>query len=703
MAPLMERYDGLWLGWPGDALPGRSPAAAPASCRSGRRRHGYVAVEIPARISRSFYEGYANDTLWPLLHGFTTRVDLRSPRAGSPTATPTSASPTRCCERCRPGDLVWVHDYQLMLVPAAAARARAAGAHRLLPAHPLPVVRGLPHPARARGDPAGPARRRRDRLPDARRPAQLPALAPPGARAREPDGPRPRRRPRRSHLAALPIGIEADELGHAHAAIAKVEQSHRRAARAAPRPQAHRLASTGSTTRRASRSGCAPSGACCKASPDWRGRVTLVQVAVPSRERVPAYAELRREVAELVGRGQRRLRHAGVAARGLHAPLGRQRRAGGALRGRRRGLGGPAARRHEPGGQGVRRLPARWATVCSCSASSPARHRSWARRCASTPTTRWARPRRSRVPWRWTRRPAPSAWLRCHERVQRNDAVAWGDRFIEGLQQAARMTGPQQKADLPTPEPVALGAAMARARSRLLLLDYDGTLVPFARRPRDAVPGRDLLDLVAGLAAVRDTTVALISGRSRADLDRWFGDIPGLWLAAEHGALLRPPTGSWEHLRDGADTAWMQVVRPVLEQFADSAPGAFVEQKELALGWHYRLADAEFGAWLANELVATLENLLAGTEADRPARQQGGGGALRLGQQGRARRSPRVAGARPGRWSSRWAMTARTRTCSCACRDAPGPSGWDRGRRRPATGWRARPASWACCAWLSTS
>ena len=52
----------------------------------------------------------------------------------------------------------------------------------------------------------------------------------------------------------------------------------------------------------------------------------------------------------------------------------------------------------------------------------------------------------------------------------------------------------------------------------------------------------------------------------------------------------------------------------MLEHFAASAPGAFVEEKELSLGWHYRLADAEFGAWLANELVASLENLLAGTE-----------------------------------------------------------------------------------------
>jgi trehalose 6-phosphate synthase/phosphatase len=163
---------------------------------------------------------------------------------------------------------------------------------------------------------------------------------------------------------------------------------------------------------------------------------------------------------------------------------------------------------------------------------------------------------------------------------------------------------------------VALGAAFDAARTRLILLDYDGTLVPIARRPQDVVPGRDLCRLLAGLASTPRTTVAVISGRGRPDIARWFGDTPGLWLAAEHGALVRPPDGSaWEPLRAGADLTWKQAVRPVLEQFADSAPGSFVEEKELALAWHYRLADAEFGSWLANELVATLENLLAGTEA----------------------------------------------------------------------------------------
>ena len=73
MAPLMEQTDGLWLGWPGDALPGE-PEGRARLMREWEEQHGYVAVEIPAKVSRSFYEGYANDTLWPLLHGFPTRV-----------------------------------------------------------------------------------------------------------------------------------------------------------------------------------------------------------------------------------------------------------------------------------------------------------------------------------------------------------------------------------------------------------------------------------------------------------------------------------------------------------------------------------------------------------------------------------------------------------------------------------------------------
>ena len=64
------------------------------------------------------------------------------------------------------------------------------------------------------------------------------------------------------------------------------------------------------------------------------------------------------------------------------------------------------------------------------------------------------------------------------------------------------------------------------AESRLLLLDYDGTLVPFARRPQQARPGQALLNLLTRLSADPRTTLVIISGRQRAVLDEWFGTLP---------------------------------------------------------------------------------------------------------------------------------------------------------------------------------
>ena len=53
---------------------------------------------------------------------------------------------------------------------------------------------------------------------------------------------------------------------------------------------------------------------------------------------------------------------------------------------------------------------------------------------------------------------------------------------------------------------------------------------------------------------------------------------------------------------------------PILEHFVDPTPDSFVEEKKYALVWYYRMAEPEFGAWLANELVSMLEAMLAQTE-----------------------------------------------------------------------------------------
>src|SRR6185503_17673943 len=123
-----------------------------------------------------------------------------------------------------------------------------------------------------------------------------------------------------------------------------------------------------------------------------------------------------------------------------------------------------------------------------------------------------------------------------HRRVHRNTVFTWSERFVALLREAsgeqARRSG-EQPARLPVDE---LADAFRRARQRLLFLDYDGTLVPFANTPREATPPPALSSLLSRLGRLPGTATTLISGRPRSDLDAWFGKTTGLWLVAEHGA-----------------------------------------------------------------------------------------------------------------------------------------------------------------------
>ena len=157
--------------------------------------------------------------------------------------------------------------------------------------------------------------------------------------------------------------------------------------------------------------------------------------------------------------------------------------------------------------------------------------------------------------------------------------------------------------------------AYREADARFLILDYDGTLVSYAPRPQDAMPSASLLSMLGTLARDPANCLAIVSGRHRSDLEGWFGEIEGLWLAAEHGAVVRPPgSHEWEPLRSSIPVDWKERVYPVLEHFVDRTPGSFIEEKDYSLVWHYRMSDPDFGEWLANELVATMEEMLAATE-----------------------------------------------------------------------------------------
>ena len=607
MEPILRKTEGVWVGWSGDSS-GIDDAKRQTTLARLAERERYVAVDLPADVANGFYEGFSNQTLWPLFHSFPSllRFDPAHWRAY------VEANRLFCetvVKQLRPGDLVWVHDYQLMLLPAMlreAAPAASIGFFLHIPFPPSTAFRILPRREELLRGLLGAdfIAFHTHRYVQHFRDSLLRIHATPSEMDRvEAEG-------RTIRLEALPIGIAPEEFTDL---LDKDEKAQRLTDEMRERFRSNKVLlavdrldyTKGIPERlRAFRQ-------LLEESPELQGRVTLVQVAVPSRESVPKYKELRREVDETVGKinGEfstpgwtpivylrRNLPPSELAA--LYAladvawvaPLrdGFNLVAKEYVACQRQGAGvlvlsefaGAAAEMGEALMINPYDVEHTAATI---------------RRALEMPATE----RSERM-------------TALHKRVTRNNVFAWGEHFTKYLAEAAA-SRTARVAALPAALPAGeVISAFSAAHSRLLMLDYDGTLVGYAKRPQDAVPPSDLITLLESITRLPATTVALVSGRSSADIEAWFGNVRGLWLAAEHGAVVRPSgQTTWENSSAGDPPEWKEKVAAFLDHYVNRTPGSFVEEKEFSLVWHYRMADPEFGEWLAKELVYGLEQMLS--------------------------------------------------------------------------------------------
>ncbi|HEY0356553.1 MAG TPA: trehalose-phosphatase [Flavisolibacter sp.] len=147
--------------------------------------------------------------------------------------------------------------------------------------------------------------------------------------------------------------------------------------------------------------------------------------------------------------------------------------------------------------------------------------------------------------------------------------------------------------------------AFRLSKKRLILLDYDGTLVAFSSKPEMAVPGNELLDLISRLSASAANDVFLVSGRNSSFLEEHFGNLP-VNLIAEHGASYKWKNRLWVKEVD-TDNSWKNEAGQIMEQFVHSCPNSFIEEKEFSVAGHYRNADEELGKLKAFELASQLK------------------------------------------------------------------------------------------------
>ncbi|HZN39180.1 MAG TPA: bifunctional alpha,alpha-trehalose-phosphate synthase (UDP-forming)/trehalose-phosphatase [Planctomycetota bacterium] len=200
------------------------------------------------------------------------------------------------------------------------------------------------------------------------------------------------------------------------------------------------------------------------------------------------------------------------------------------------------------------------------------------------------------------------------ERVLDLDSSRWAGRFLGRLRSAAARNDRAHSAPLDGRLRDEVAGRFRRASRRQLFLDYDGTLQDLARRPELAAPTPPVLDLLQRLATTSGTEVHVVSGRRRGTLDAWLGHLP-IHLAAEHGYFRRAPGGEWQR-QANIDVSWLPRVTELLKQVAEEVPGSFLERKSSGLCWHYRLADPEYGAWRAGELLQTLDQLFSQEAAE---------------------------------------------------------------------------------------
>ncbi len=188
----------------------------------------------------------------------------------------------------------------------------------------------------------------------------------------------------------------------------------------------------------------------------------------------------------------------------------------------------------------------------------------------------------------------------------------WGADFLEQLGSAKSLARAADRKRLSSSGTQKIIDSYHAAPSRLLLLDYDGTLQSFKKSPSTAAarPGKKLKALLKKLTSQSKTKVFIVSGRPRSALDSWFGDMPRLGLIAEHGAWEKT-NGTWhKHLQEFDKTELLRVLR----DYSRRTPGSIVEEKDFALVWHYRNVAPEL-AYVRNEdLEHNLRELLHGTD-----------------------------------------------------------------------------------------
>jgi len=191
------------------------------------------------------------------------------------------------------------------------------------------------------------------------------------------------------------------------------------------------------------------------------------------------------------------------------------------------------------------------------------------------------------------------------KRISRQDVKKWSNDFVKELLSIKTQNKEILQKVVGKRQLNQIKKSYDDANSRLIMLDYDGTLSPFTSKPEDAIPSAEVLSLLKKMNSDPKNRVVINSGRNHQILDKWFKGL-NLDFAAEHGMFYKE-NGKW-HRNLNTDVVWDDEILDIIQHTIDKTPRSYMEQKEASLVWHYRNVDI----WLAELRSQQLVNALIG-------------------------------------------------------------------------------------------
>lgn len=594
----------LWIGWPGAEIPAKMEREVG---RTLLRDHHAVPVFVDAQTMSSFYEGFCNDTLWPLFHYFPSIAAFKD-RFWDDYRRVNQMFCDTVASIARPGDVIWVHDYHLLLLPAMLKERlpdASVGFFLHVPFPSFEIFRMLPA-------------RWRDLILEGMLGADLL-----GFHVNEYAHYFLRcvmrilgydhtlgRILARDHLAevdAFPMGIDYERFRDA--ALAPENVRRRDALRASVGDRKMIVSVDRLDYSKGIVNRLRGYEYFLRTCPQWRKRVVLALVLVPSREGVDEYQRMKRQIDEAIGRINGRYgsldwtpisyQYTSLDFNDLVAFY----------------AAGDVAL-VTPLRDGMNLVAKEYVASCVNQrgvlilSEMAGASRELGEAIIINPTTREeianALETALEMPF-----DEQSRRLRVmQERLHKYDVQRWAREFLERLRRVRDHQKQFTSGIMTTEDRRLVVTRYHSAHRRLLMIDYDGTLVPFARRPEAARPSQELLRMLGRIARQPGTDLVLVSGRPKDTMAAWFTD-PALHIVVEHGAWIkRAPGGEWKLTRP-LRSDWKESVLPILREAADRLPGAFVEEKDYSVVWHYRQAEPELAVMRAQELADTLTQLTA--------------------------------------------------------------------------------------------